>query len=631
MPLMHESAERNRVNENVYNPKMRQPMRFGVNWWRVALCGVWTALATACTKDDMKTTGMEAGDSYIQLSFSVAEPETRLDLNEEGAGGFSNGDRIGLFVDNGNELFYRQLTYNDGVWQPRLSRRDFGNGELRLSAHYPVVAGAEEDPKQTAIMLTDNQSSDEAWRQSDLLVATRTLDPGTARANLTFTHAMHRLQVQLSDPDLDVQVRSRRSAVVNLLTGKVELRADAKYDWIQPRRRADGRFEALICPQEVAPYRLDEGLLKIVSTEKTVNYSAPETLDGVSFETFEAGKRTQIRLQVEEARPDLANKTLWVYGVHAPDFPGKDQIPTYPPYQTDFPLGAWFRYDYTFDEVQKLTWAEGCGWYDCNKSKDYVEQDGHLCWAAAASNLLIWWMVHNKPYIDAYTKEYGSEVMSPVTGRTFERPAPDFVPLYSNGTVNRAPVFEFFKSLFDNRASWDTAGVNWFITGNIDNLVTTSKMNGFPGFFAEVFSESDAVAVDSNRHPSRKQFNEFVIDALLHKKALGFGITLDGNHGMVIWGVELDAAGEISHVYYCDNNSSEQDETGAVILRKKIVYGVDTSAPEYGDTEYTYLQALDNEDGLSKKKFKIICLTAVDLRRDIWAKKYPSIVVDEED
>ena len=195
-------------------------------------------------------------------------------------------------------------------------------------------------------------------------------------------------------------------------------------------------------------------------------------------------------------------------------------------------------------EVENLTWSEGCGWFDCNKSNDYAEQDGSLCWAATASNLLLWWMTLNKEYIAAYDAEYyGSKtptVVAPESGRTFERPAPEFKLFQDSGSSNRSPVFEFFKSLF-SKSGWETDGVNWFITGDIGMLQTNSKMWGFPGFFSEVFKQSDVIAEDSRRYPTGEAFNSFVTEALQNKKALsisptGYGGDVVGNHAMTLWG-----------------------------------------------------------------------------------------------
>lgn len=97
---------------------------------------------------------------------------------------------------------------------------------------------------------------------------------------------------------------------------------------------------------------------------------------------------------------------------------------------------------------------------------------------------------------------------------------------------------------------------------------------------------------------------------------------------MTIWGAEFDDEGRVSHIYYCDNNSSDQDANGAVICRKKIVYAYDNSIPELGTRECTYLQGLDNEEGIEKKKNKVTRLCSVDLRRDIWAKHFPDVVAE---
>lgn len=139
---------------------------------------------------------------------------------------------------------------------------------------------------------------------------------------------------------------------------------------------------------------------------------------------------------------------------------------------------------------------------------------------------MLWWLNNNKAYIEAYDEEYGSSVSSTVVeGLAFDRPSYEFLSLYYNGTLNRAPVFEFFKSNFPDRGSWNSAGVNWFIAGNTKNLLTPN-IKGFPGFFFNVFDKTDIIAKDSPRQPNCEIFNEFVIDALLNGKALGFNVLI---------------------------------------------------------------------------------------------------------
>lgn len=588
-------------------------------------------LATACTTGPDET-GAEAGDGYIRFTF--AQPETWAELGTDGAGRFTEGDRIGLFVDNGSEVAYRELTYTAGSWEPLLRRSDFGDGELVISAHYPADSGAEAEPANRIFRVATDQTG--AGRTaSDVLFARQNLGAGVYRADMTFRHLMHRLRISLGETSegVTVAVRSRTDGELNLLTGEATVTGD--FAWIQPAQTADGTLEAVIFPQAAEPYRSGEGLLRITSDDREATYLLPEQIDGQPLTAFEAGRQTTVRLTVKSeggGSADLAGKTVWVYGVHAPDFPGKENIPSYPPYQTEFPMGAWFRYNWTFEEAQYLTWEENCGWFDCNKSAGYVENDGKLCWAVSGSNLLLWWLANNRAYVEVYDRDYGAQVMAGT--EVVERPSTEFKPLYSGGTVNRAPMFEFFKAHFGNRSGWDSSAVNWFVTGNTTNLVTPD-LTGFPGFFSEVFDQSDIIAVDSPRMPTGKQFNEFVIDALLNHQALSlsvYGVSgpNTGNHALTVWGAEFDDEGRVSHIYYCDNNNSDQDANGAEIARYKIVYGTASSIPELGDREYTYMQGLDNEEGNPKAKFKILCVSAVDLRQDIWARKYPSVKVDEQ-
>lgn len=97
--------------------------------------GLLICLLAACNNEPLDPTG-GPNDNYLEISFSRT---TRADLDGNGAGNFSEGDRVGLYIDNGSETRYRELTYTSGEWQPRLRRSEFGEGELILAAHYPVL------------------------------------------------------------------------------------------------------------------------------------------------------------------------------------------------------------------------------------------------------------------------------------------------------------------------------------------------------------------------------------------------------------------------------------------------------------------------------------------------------------
>lgn len=47
----------------------------------------------------------DGAEGYISLHF--ARVETRAEMDDSGAGSFTEGDRIGLFIDNGETVSYR--------------------------------------------------------------------------------------------------------------------------------------------------------------------------------------------------------------------------------------------------------------------------------------------------------------------------------------------------------------------------------------------------------------------------------------------------------------------------------------------------------------------------------------------
>mgnify|MGYP001519402485 FL=1 len=601
--------------------------RFAKTGFSLLVCLV-SVLSVSCDADSSVAVSDDRNDGYLQLEFS--RDMTRADIGNDGSGSFSAGDVVGLYIDNGDNVEYRELTYDGSEWLPRLERSEFGFGELVLSAHYPAAGNSADAAPEAYTCRVDTDQSGDGFASSDLLFSKVSLGENDYRANFRFTHLMHRLRISITGEidGIELSVRTIAGGSVNLLEGSVAVSME-KPVWITPRKISEGSYEALVVPQPVDPYREGDGLVRVKSTEKEVSFNAPEsTSEGEPLTAFEHGKQTTMRLSIRVVDQDVANKTLWVRGVNAPAFPGEENIPSISPsYQGKYPEGEWFRADATVYESQCLTWKEGCGWYDCNKSVNYDENDKNLCWAASASNLLLWWLNNNKAYIEAYDEEYGSSVSSTVVeGLAFDRPSYEFLPLYYNGTLNRAPVFEFFKSNFPDRGSWNSAGVNWFIAGNTKNLLTPN-IKGFPGFFFNVFDKTDIIAKDSPRQPNCETFNEFVIDALLNGKALGFNVfdiagPSTGNHAMVFWGAEFDESGRVSHVYYCDNNMADQDANGAMMRRSQVVY------IEENGYEYTYLKSLDNKDGNPVGKFMITSLCSVDLRRDIWKKKYPAVVAE---
>ena len=369
-----------------------------------------------------------------------------------------------------------------------------------------------------------------------------------------------------------------------------------------------------------------EGNLHFSQSADNDNWSVGSVYDG-------SMDLSQIKSITATAEADaFANKTCWVYGVDAPDFPGVKNVTTYPLWTTQYPKGEWMRYDYTsinLDiESQKLTWKENCGWYDCNKTYEYDgATDDNMCWAAAASNLLHWWLVNNKKYIDKYDAdpEYGQECQ-------FKRPSEVFLPpVLPNYASNKSEVFKFFINSFLNRAGWCSSGVNWFINGNTTNISAPFRddkiQESFNGFFSDVFSKNDVIAIDS-RMMTKDNFNAMMKQAFTENKAIGVVVydivgASTGMHSMTIWGAEFDEEGNVAYVYYNDNNLPDQDPNGASLIRFAVTYQKRTDISS--DEEYAYFTQLPKPLGGVRSSYPISALILVDLRQDIWKKVFPDV------
>ncbi len=79
----------------------------GIQYMAALLAAVWALLLTACTTDPE---GVAAGGTEDYLQLNILKEETRANLDEDGSGTFSEGDRIGLYIDNGTRRQYRELT-----------------------------------------------------------------------------------------------------------------------------------------------------------------------------------------------------------------------------------------------------------------------------------------------------------------------------------------------------------------------------------------------------------------------------------------------------------------------------------------------------------------------------------------
>lgn len=463
--------------------------------------------------------------------------DTRVITSDTGNGDFSDNDCIEVQVMAGDMISGKQLQYVSGRWTPSLNRSDYARGEWSLSALFPVLPQSAGNKENRDLHLPLDQSTSKKMQEADVLFAKVKVGEEESSATLQFNHALHRINIHLEGTvpdDLKLEVRNCASGIISMTDGTVSL-AGSAYSWIIPQRKDVRTYSVIVLPQDAKAYQSEEGLLRLTSGGKSVIYQLPS-----GVRSFSSGMQTTLNLtlkstEVSGGDMEFANQNRWVYGIISPDFPGKDKVQTLSinTWITKFPEGEWFRYDYKeidlLNDENYLTWKEGCGWYDCNKTFGYVG-DRNMCWAATASNLLHWWIEHNRKYIEAYEVKYPGN------------PCPKGYRKMTETDQQHSEVFNFFKRMYPNKGSWETGGVNWFINGDKKNL-NASNDESFPGFFCQVFSKKDVVATDTY-NMSKKNFNDWMKDAFRNHKAIGFSVygfsnTNEGLHAMTVWGLNL--------------------------------------------------------------------------------------------
>lgn len=576
----------------------------------------------SCSDIDDSSYGSGEGMIALRCSRSADWTLRNTVADTDGKGSFEAGDRIEMNVSAAGATANTTLQYSGSLWMPALKRSEYGTGELLLSAVYPILpqTGVGEDMRTVSIPA--DQSTADNHNTTDILFARTTIKEGSVAADMQFAHAMHRIKINLKGSipeDLTVEIKSFGQGTMSVADGCISPDEAAGYVWIKPYKTGDSSYSVIIMPQDARAYHDGEGLIRFRSGGKTAAYLLKPDINA-----FDAGKQTTLNLtlKMNEGGVDteFANQTRWVYGVNGIDFPGRENITSYPVTTTGFPEGEWFRLAYENmyppinAEMQYLTWKEGCGWYDCNKTFNYAG-DGNMCWAATASNLIHWWLEQNKKYIDAYDKEFGPEYS--YISRPYE---------YHKMTADNqqhSAVFNFFKKNFSNIGSWETGGVNWFINGNKKNLNPVNP--DFHGFFSKLFSIDVDVAVET-KDMTKENFNAWIKDAFRNNKAIGFSAydfagAGTGVHAMTIWGAEFDENGDVAFIYFCDNNLAGSEPNNASIQRIKIVYDK-SNVPELKGL-HTFLTALPDNGNTAAKKIPFSSVTLVDLCIDIWKDRYP--------
>lgn len=202
------------------------------------------------------------------------------------------------------------------------------------------------------------------------------------------------------------------------------------------------------------------------------------------------------------------------------------------------------------------------GWYDVNKTENR-DPDKNLCFAAAASNTLHWWMDQNAAYIDAYLAAHPEY-----------KKAEELKKLRNSFKSQQdSEVYKLFVRQFANKPDgyWPDILQDQFINGyypkpnggtndseaDRDKLIKDGP-DPKGGFFYDVFGV--------NRLTQRRWY-DFGYDAISNEIKQWF---VDGDmvlltydmgaiaHVVTLWGAEFDTDGKISGVYLTDSDDDQK-------------------------------------------------------------------------
>lgn len=268
---------------------------------------------------------------------------------------------------------------------------------------------------------------------------------------------------------------------------------------------------------------------------------------------------------------DKQTKTiLWAKGITPPKMGGED---------------SQFKKQLTYDNKGDVSYidyiapyAPGNGWYDVNKSKDFVLSDMNLCFAAAASNSLHWWLDQNSDYIDKYLQMNPNDAQ--IQKLNYLRSS------FEN--QQKSGIYDIYLRQFANKQDGYYPDIlqDQFINGYYpkpnggtnDSPADRDKLkNNGPdkngGFFYKVFDTdrlTDRRYYDNGFDSISKELKELFLngDSVLMTFSVG-----PKSHVVTLWGAEFDQNGTISAVYYSDSD----DEANQGMMRYRV-FNVDGKA-----------------------------------------------------
>lgn len=213
----------------------------------------------------------------------------------------------------------------------------------------------------------------------------------------------------------------------------------------------------------------------------------------------------------------------------------------------------------------KAPFEEGQGYFDVNKAPFGTDKniDRNLCFAAAASNTLHWYLQENRGVIEKYIEDNG-DVKKTVGGSIYSLKEMLNQEVEQQGSL----IYQYFKEMYGNNATgyYTVPLMDLFLNGytpkedrktNIEDKDLQPDARG--GFLYGIIGTKPQTGMQSVS--SLKKLGE----SLQHYLSNNFVVclsykTFSYNHVVTLWGAEYDESGLLRAVYVTD--SDDQDETG---------------------------------------------------------------------
>lgn len=205
---------------------------------------------TSCSKNNVGGTG-DSSTKKVSIDPIIETRATELS--------FENNDMVGLSINmnENNSVFTENalMTYNGSNFVGDLTWYSEVTETSTLLAYYPYISGS---TLPTSFTVNENQTEEDAYTISDLMIATKTgVTPTVAATLMTFKHALSRIVVDLNNlSGKDIQsvvvCGTYSSANIDLWNKVIEVDESSSTIDISVPLWSDGTYKAIIVPQNVA-------------------------------------------------------------------------------------------------------------------------------------------------------------------------------------------------------------------------------------------------------------------------------------------------------------------------------------------------------------------------------------------